>query len=513
MTQSPHVPWWKTAVIYQIYPRSFADSTGDGVGDLGGVTSRLGHLRDLGVDGLWLSPFYRSPMADFGYDISDHTDVDPVFGTLADADALVAAAHDLDLRVVVDFVPNHTSDQHPWFVDARSSRSADHREFYVWRDPAPDGGPPNNWRAAFSDSPAWTFDEATGQYYLHLFLPEQPDVDWNNPAAAEAMLDVLRFWLDRGVDGFRADVIQCIGKTADLPDAPPEMDGLPAVLLDFGEDTHRHIRSIRQLLDSYDGDRFVVGETSVLDRARMVSYLGDDDELNLAFNFLALYSTWDADVWRTELAESYALHDAAGAWPTWVLSNHDLMRHRSRYGSEARARAAAVMLLTVRGTPFLYQGEEIGLADAVIPEDRVVDPGGRDGCRAPVPWTAERSHGWGADPWLPFPPEAGRLNVATQTGDPASMLEHYRRLIDLRRATPALHGGEIELLEAPDGVLRYRRFTDDRSGDTVEIAINFTDRPIDDAITDGRWLGGTTLRAVAGTTLGPDEARIVAVDG
>ncbi len=280
--------WWKDAVVYQIYPRSFADSTSDGVGDLPGVTARLDHLVDLGVDAVWLSPFYRSPMADFGYDVSDHCAVDPLFGTLADADALITHAHRSDLKVVVDFVPNHVSDQHRWFTAARSSRTDEHREWFVWRDPAADGGPPNNWTAAFAQEPAWTLDPDSGQYYLHLFLPEQPDLDWNHPDVVEAMHDVLSFWIDRGVDGFRADVVHCIGKDEQLADMPGELVGLPAMLQDFGPGTHERLRAMRRLLD--DRGAMVVGETYVLDTEVMASYLGHGDELHLAFNFPALHA-------------------------------------------------------------------------------------------------------------------------------------------------------------------------------------------------------------------------------
>jgi alpha-glucosidase len=508
---SDHLEWWKTGVVYQIYPRSFADSTGDGVGDLPGLTARLGHVVDLGVDAVWLSPFYRSPMADFGYDISDHCDVDPMFGDLGDADELLSVAHDHGLKVVVDFVPNHVSDQHPWFTAARSSTEDPHRGWFVWRDPAEGGGPPNNWTAAFAPEPAWTLDEVSGQYYLHLFLPEQPDLDWNEPGLVQAMHDVLRFWIDRGVDGFRADVVHCIGKDPRLEDMPDELVGLPAMLQDFGPGTHDQLRAMRRLLD--DRGVMMVGETYVLDTSQMASYLAGGDQLHLAFNFPALHCPWDATRWRSEIGSAYALLDPIDAWPTWVLSNHDVPRHRSRYGSEARARAAAVMLLTLRGTPFLYMGEELGLEDAEVPADRVVDPGGRDGCRAPIPWTATDGHGWGAAPWLPFAAGAGTHSVGAQTGDPASMLEHYRRLLHLRRATPALHRGSFELLDAPDGVLRFVRRADAGDPRSVEVAVNFTDEPVGDAVSHGQVLGGTALPGedLQPGVLGPDEARIVTV--
>lgn len=520
------VPWYRTSVVYQIYPRSFADSDGDGVGDLPGITSRLDHLVRLGVDALWTSPFYRSPMADFGYDVADHCDVDATFGTLADAEGMIRAAHDRGLRVVLDYVPNHVSDQHPWFVAARSTRDDPHRDWFVWRDPAPGdpvgaapGPPPNNWRAAFGDRPAWTWDERTGQYYLHLFLPEQPDLDWNHPDVVEAMHGVLRFWLDRGVDGFRADVVHCIGKDPSLPDLPDELAELPAMLADFGEGTHEQLRAMRQLLDSYPGQRMVVGETYVLSPERMASYLGKGDELHLAFNFSAFHAPWDAARWQEEVQKVESLLEPIGGWPTWVLSNHDAPRHRTRLGSEARARAAAVLLLALRGTPFLYMGEELGLEDAVVPESRAVDPGGRDGCRAPIPWTRDPRADWGEDPWLPLADGAAERSVEAQTGDPTSMLEHYRRLLHLRRSVPALHRGDMELLDAPEGVLRWRRSAAPGPGDdpaapaTVEVAVNFSSEPVGGAVSPGTVLGGTTLPgdAVEPGVLGPDEARIVAL--
>ena len=519
MDPSDDVPWWHTAVIYQIYPRSFADGDGDGIGDLPGLLEHLPHLVDLGIDALWLSPVYPSPMADFGYDVADHCAIDPVFGTLADFDALVAAAHGAGLKVVLDYVPNHTSDRHPWFVEARRSVDSPRRDHYVWRDPAPGGGPPNNWRAAFGDEPAWTLDEASGQYYLHLFLPEQPDLNWDEPRVVEEMSDVLRFWMARGVDGFRADVVHCIGKGPELPDAPDELAGLPACIFDHGPGTHECLRHLRRVVDGDEpGAHLLLGETAVFDRDQQLSYLGLGDELHLAFNFLILHAQWDAAVWRHELELAYAGHDRVGAWPTWVLSNHDLPRHVTRYGSEARARAAAVTLLTLRGTPFLYQGEELGLADAVVPPERVLDPGGRDGCRAPIPWTATDDGGWGPRAWLPMPPDAAAHSVAAEAGVPTSMLEHYRRLLALRRATPALQRGAIELLDAPTGVLRWRRSLEHPATGpaVVEVAVNFTGDAVADAVSAGTVLGGTVPGGSAtldraGRTLGPDEARVVAL--
>jgi alpha-glucosidase len=469
-------PWWKSAVIYQIYPRSFADTGGDGVGDLRGIADHLDHLAWLGVDAIWLSPIYPSPMADFGYDVSDYCDIDPTFGTLADFDDLLERAHAAAIKVIVDWVPNHTSDQHPWFVEARSSRQAPKRDWYVWRDGDP-ATPPNNWRAAFSDEPAWTWDAATEQWYLRLFLAEQPDLNWANPEVVEAMHGVLRFWLDRGVDGFRMDVIHALGKDPALPDWPDELAGIPASALNDHESTHGILRDLRRLLDGYPGDRMMVGEVYLLSTAKVAKYYGAGDELHLAFNFPPLYAPWEAGPWKKRIDRTFEELDPIGAWPTWVLSNHDNPRHRTRYGgSEARARAAAVLLLTMRGTPFLFQGEEFGLEDAVIPPERVVDPGGRDGCRAPIPWTADADHGWsGRDPWLPWPPEPDARNAATLAADSQSILHLYRRLLALRRASPALRLGSWQALEAGPDTLAYRRAAGD---DERVVILNYGDAPI-----------------------------------
>jgi alpha-glucosidase len=468
-----HVPWWQSGVVYQIYPRSFADGDGDGIGDLAGLRARLDHLAWLGVDAVWLSPTQPSPMADFGYDVADYCDIDPVFGDLATFDALVDEAHQRDLKVLMDWVPNHTSDQHPWFVASRSSRHAPERSWYLWRDGGPDGGPPNNWVRSWSDQPAWTFDEATDQWYLHCFLPEQPDLNWADPDLRAAMHDTLRFWLDRGVDGFRMDVVHLIGKDPGLPDDPPELAALSHVILNDRPETHEHLRGIRKVLDDYPGDRVSVGEVYLLDPERVATYYGDHDELHLSFNFAPVHSPWRADLWREHIATAEAAIGAAGAWPTWVLSNHDVPRHRTRFGgSEAVARSVAVLLLGLRGTPFLYAGEELGLEDAVVPPARVVDPGGRDGCRAPIPWTRDAPHGWdGAEPWLPWPPQPGQRSLEALREDPSSILHLYRRLLALRRSSPALRVGSIELLDAVDQVVTWSR----REGDDHRIvAVNFS---------------------------------------
>jgi len=450
--------WWREGVVYQIYPRSFADASGDGVGDLEGLRARLDYLQWLGVDAIWLSPIFRSPMADFGYDVADYRDVDPLFGDLATFDALLADAHARDIRVLLDWVPNHTSDRHAWFIESRASRDSARRDWYRWRDGSPDH-PPNNWPAAFGGGPAWTWDEATQEWYLHTFLAQQPDLNWDNPEVVAAMHDTLRFWLDRGVDGFRADVVHLIGKDPALPDVAA-LHSAGGHLSVVGQHdyagTHALLRGIRGVLDEY-GDRMIVGEVNLSETELIRPYLGEDDELHLAFDFASLWVPWEAAAWRERIEH---VEEIMGArWPTWVFSNHDQPRIRTRLGgSEARARAALLMLLTLRGTPFLYAGEELGLEDAEVPPDRVVDPGGRDGCRAPIPWTADSGHGWPAEPWLPWPPEPAARSVATQRADEGSFLTFARALLAARRASPALRLGSLELLEdVPGDVVAYDR--------------------------------------------------------
>ena len=499
------VPWWQEAVVYQIYPRSFLDTGGDGVGDLEGIRRRLEYLAWLGVDAVWLSPIYPSPMADFGYDVADYCDVDPVFGDLGDFDRLREDAHQRGIRLILDWVPNHSSDQHPWFIDSRSSTNSPRRDWYFWRDE------PNNWTAAFSDDPAWTFDAATQQYYLHHFLPQQPDLNWTNAQVVEEMHGVLRFWLDRGVDGFRADVVHLIGKDPELPDDPMELIGTSRVGWHEHPRTHDLLRGIRGVLDSYAGDRMMVGEINLEDSGRIAAYYGQGDQLHLAFNFQPLHAPWEAGAWRAVVEDIEASFGAADAWPTWVLSNHDQVRHRSRYGSEARARAAAVLLLTLRGTPFLYAGEELGLQDADVPPERIVDPGGRDGCRAPIPWDASPSHGWGTtDPWLPWPPHAEQRNAEQQRADQGSMLHLYRRMLAARRSCDALRVGGFALLDCPDGVLAFVRATPESRR---AVLVNFTDTAQTVAL-DGSWnvqvaSDGRRERAAFGGRLQPSQAVVL----
>lgn len=475
--------WWREAVVYQIYPRSFLDTDGDGVGDLEGVRRKLDYLAWLGVDAIWLSPIFPSPMADFGYDVSDYCDVDPVFGDLATFDLLLGEAHDRGLKVMLDWVPNHTSNRHPWFEESRASRGSPRRDWYVWRD-GNGAGPPNNWKSAFG-GPAWTYDEATEQWYLHIFLSEQPDLNWENPEVVAAMHDTLRFWLDRGVDGFRADVVHLIGKDPALPDRQGDLAERHIVSDHNDARAHPLLMGIRLVLDSYDGDRAMVGEVNLRTAELLAPYYGDGDELHMVFNFSLLFAKWDAGRWQQLIAEAEAAFGSSATWPVWVLSNHDRPRHRTRYGgSEHKARVAALVLLTLRGTPFLYAGEELGLEDAEIADSELRDPGLRDGCRAPIPWTPEPGHGWAGEPWLPWPPEPTTRNPQSRQADEDSILHLYRRLMAARCESEALRFGAWKTMESPPGVLAYERVTD---GDRRIVAANFSDSPVAVPI-QGEWL-------------------------
>ena len=477
--QTKEPRWWQTGVIYEIYPRSFADSDGDGTGDLAGITGRLDYLQWLGVDAIWIAPIYPSPMADFGYDVSDHTDVDPLFGTLVDFDVLLGDAHDRGLRVLVDYVPNHTSDQHPWFRESRASRDNPRRDWYVWRDPAPDGGAPNNWLSMFSGS-SWEWDEVTGQYYLHTFLKEQPDLNWRNPAVKEAMFDVARFWLDRGVDGFRIDVAQIVMKDPAFRDNPPNPSDSEVARLgrwgtqlhvnDLGHpDLHPLYRDFRRLLDSYPGDRVSIGELHHPEYEQWATFYGErQDEIHVPFNFHLTYAPWTSDAVRAAI-EGVERVLPRGAWASWVLGNHD----QARFASPARAgrdQAAVgmLLLLTLRGTPTIYYGDEIGMVDVPVAADDARDPverrepgRGRDPERSPMQWDGSPNAGFtvrGATPWLPLAPDATAINVAGQAEDPDSMLSLTRRLIRLRREHPVLHVGDFGTFgPTPDGTFAFRR--------------------------------------------------------
>ncbi len=486
--------WWRDAVIYQVYVRSFADSDGDGIGDLRGARERLPYLKDLGVDAVWLTPFYASPQADGGYDVADYRAVDPLFGTLQDADELIRAAHDLGLRVIVDIVPNHTSDRHPWFQDPELARQR-----YLFRPGKGESGelPPNDWESVFG-GPAWTRTDR-GDWYLHLFAPEQPDLNWDNPEVHAEFEAIMRFWLDLGVDGFRVDVAHGMIKAPGLPDighgAQAQLIGAQ-VLPFFDQDgVHAIHRAWRRLLDGYGDARgkqvIGVAEAWAPTAERLALYVRPD-ELHQAFNFQFLNAPWQSDALRSVIDASLAATASVGAPTTWVLSNHDVVRHTTRLGgSLARARAATLLMLALPGSAYLYQGEELGLPEVTdLPDEVRQDPaffrggratgavgpgtdtesapdgvaaggqdGFRDGCRVPLPWSGELPpYGFGpGGSWLPQPADWGGLTVAAQTGDPASTLELYRAALELRRRLPGLGDGPMSWAPAPDGVLAFTR--------------------------------------------------------
>jgi alpha-glucosidase len=483
-------PWWHGAVLYQLYVRSWRDSNGDGYGDLRGIIDRLDHLSWLGVDGIWLSPTMPSPDQDWGYDVSDYTGVHPEFGTLDDLDALVAAAGERGIRVLLDLVPNHTSSAHPWFLDAASARDAEHRDYYVWADPAPGGGPPNNWLDA-TGRPAWQWDAATRQYYLHNFLRGQPDLNWWLPSVHAEFREILRFWFDRGIAGFRIDVAHGLYKDAELRDNPVLPSGSDSMEGRFGlrpvynanrPETHNVYRDWRKIAETYSPERLLLGETWVADLGRLAAYYGDDDELQLAFNFPAAF----ADFSLPGLADVVTQTMAAlprGACPVWTGSNHDIGRFPTRWcaGDERKARLALAVLSTLPGTVVLYYGDEIGMTDVDVPVALQRDTmtlggqnprGNRDRARTPMRWDGSASGGFTTDgvrPWLPIGPAA--VNVADQLGDPGSMLRLCRRLLALRRAQLAGSIASFELLPSAAGVWAYRT-------GPLQVAANFTADPV-----------------------------------
>jgi alpha-glucosidase len=504
--------WWRSAVVYQVYVRSFADANGDGIGDLAGIRDRLPYLRDLGVDALWLTPFYRSPMIDGGYDVADYRDVDPSFGTLADFDDMIGDAHALGLRIIVDIVPNHTSSAHPWFVEALAAPPGHPaRERYLFRDGRGAHGeePPNDWESIFG-GPAWT-RVPDGQWYLHLFDPAQPDLNWRHPQVRAEFADILRFWLDRGVDGFRIDVAHGMIKAEGLPDVGHglattgqrqiEMLGRGRLPYFDQDEVHDIYRAWRPILDSYPGGRMAVAEAWAETPQRLARYIGPD-ELHQAFNFDFLDATWSADSFRKVIDTALAESDIVGAPTTWVLSNHDKQRHVTRYGDGTiglrRARAAALLMLALPGSAYLYQGEELGLPEVLdLPDELRQDPAfprtgeSRDGCRVPLPWSGdEPPYGFsppGAEPaWLPAPASWRTLTVATQAGDPASTLELYRAALRIRRTHPALAGGPaapagadgLSWLAAEPGVLAFTRAGTAGSA-SVTCVVNLTGGPVE----------------------------------
>lgn len=501
MSPDPDAPWWQTTVIYQIYPRSFMDANGDGVGDLDGVTERLDYLaHDLGVGAVWLSPFFRSPMADFGYDVADYTDVDPLFGDLAAFDRMMERAHDLGLKVIIDWVPNHSSSDHAWFTESRSSKDNPKRDWYTWRDPAPDGGPPNNWISVFG-GPAWTYHEPTGQYYLHSFLAEQPDLNWRNPELKAAMFDTLRFWLDRGVDGFRIDVAHFVMKDPELRNNPlldepehgykslGEYDTLVHIHDRGHPDVHPLFRELRAVLDEYDATtgspRYSVGEIHLTDWDEWAAYYGEHlDELHMPYNFAFIQGEWTAS-WVRSVVESVEAAVPAGGWPNYVLGNHDEPRITTRFGWD-RASLATLLILTLRGTPTIYYGDEIGMLQAAIEPDRQQDPWGRrmpglgrDGCRTPMQWTAGDGAGFaapGVKTWLPTVDPDGRRNVEAQGNDPASKLAFHKKILSVRASSRALTSGSYTPVDGlPDDVFGFVRSAD---GESVAVFLNFGEEPV-----------------------------------
>ncbi|MFC4560854.1 glycoside hydrolase family 13 protein [Nocardiopsis mangrovi] len=522
--------WWRDAVIYQVYVRSFADSDGDGDGDLPGIASRLPELAELGVDAVWLTPFYVSPLADGGYDVADYRDVDPRFGTLADFDALAAAAHDLGLRVIIDIVPNHSSSQHPWFREAVAAEpGSPERARYIFRPGRGPGGdlPPNNWQSVFG-GPAWTRltrpDGTPDQWYLHLFDPAQPDLDWTLQEVHDEFDDVLRFWLDRGVDGFRIDVAHGMVKDPALPDIA---DGQSADLLDgvtrlpyFDQDgVHEIYRRWRLIADSYPGQRALVAEAWVEDADRVSRYLRAD-ELHQAFNFEYLQTGWDAGALRRVIDRSLATNEKVGAPTTWVLSNHDVVRHVTRFGGGEeglrRGLAATLLMLALPGSAYLYQGEELGLPEVTdLPEDALQDPTwersghterGRDGCRVPLPWEgSEAPFGFGpagTAPWLPMPPAWSGLTRERQKADPGSPLALYTRALRARHELAALGEGAISWIDAGDGVLAFRR------GRSFVCAVNLSGAPVELPLSGEVVVASGPVTAGGGRIALPDDTAV-----
>ena len=469
--------WWQEGVIYQIYPRSFQDSDGDGVGDLQGIIQRLDHLQSLGITAIWISPIFSSPMADFGYDISDYCDIHPLFGTMDDFDELLKAVHDRGMKLILDLVPNHTSSEHPWFKESRASRDNPKRDWYIWKDGKEDGSEPNNWLSVFGGS-AWEWDESTQQYYYHAFLKEQPDLNWRNPEVQKAMMDVMRFWLDKGVDGFRVDVMWHMIKDDQFRDNPINPDYqqhqstfeklIPAFSTDQPE-VHDIVHMMRKVLDSYD-ERMMIGEIYLPIHKLMTYYGTDENGAHLPFNFLLLSINWDA----REISSNVNQYEGAlpnGGWPNWVLGNHDQPRITGRVGQD-QAKVAAMLLLTLRGTPTIYYGDEIGMRDVPIPEDEIQDPQGlnmpglnlsRDPQRTPMQWDNSENAGFSeAKPWLRLPEDYRRINVKAQQDDPYSTLALHKKLIKLRQKEPALHVGDYRPVVSKGSVLAYLRYTSEQ---------------------------------------------------
>jgi len=519
-------PAWWAGVIYQIYPRSFADSNGDGIGDLEGIRRKIPYLSDvLGVDAVWLSPFYPSPQKDFGYDVSDYVDVASEYGTLEDFDRLVDDLHAVGIRLIIDFVPNHSSDQHPWFRESASSPDNPKRDWYVWRDPKPDGSEPNNWLSLFGGR-AWEWHEPTMQYYLHSFLKEQPDLNWRSPEVEAAMFDALRFWLDRGVDGFRIDVAHFIMKDPEMRDNPladpgarsdhhkpmGEYETLDSIHSKGHPDIHPLYRRLRAVVDAYE-DRYMVGEVHITDWSEWATYFGANlDEMHQPYNFALLSAATDTASVRAVVSGQEAVLPP-GAWPNYVLGNHDEPRIPKRYGQDA-IRRLAVLLLTLRGTPTIYYGDELGMLEGssdtgLDPWGRNVEGVGRDGCRTPMQWTPEGGFSSSARTWLPMGPESDTRNVESELADPGSVLNLYRRLIAVRKSSEALMVGEYRELAADhEDVLMFER---QAAGERVVVAVNFGSDFVNVAV-NGDVLVSTDLRggfAEEAWTLEPHGAVVV----
>jgi len=480
--------WWRDGVIYQIYPRSFADSNGDGIGDLNGITAHLDYLRELGIDALWLSPINPSPDVDFGYDVSDYNAIDPKFGSMQDFERLVAQADQRGMRIVMDLVLNHTSDQHEWFRQSRSSRDNPYRDWYMWHDPDEHGRPPNNWLSVFGGK-GWEWDEGTQAYYYHMFYKEQPDLNWRNPEVRAAMLDVFRFWADKGVKGFRLDVFNVYFKDARLRSNP--FGGLARRPFDSQKHLYDYdqpelfgaLADIRRVLDEYD-QTYAVGETFFSTPEKAAGYCGDD-LLHATFNFDLLESRWNPGRYARLIQSQYKTL-GANKWPTQVLNNHDTVRSATRFGQgedDERLKVAAALLLTLRGTPFLYYGEEIGMRDIRLKRSQILDPigkrywpffVGRDGCRAPMQWDSGDNAGFGGGrPWLPLNPDFPQRNVAAQSTDTNSLLNFYKRLLVLRHESSALTRGDFKLLtNMPRDVLGYLRIAENEH---MLVLLNFGD--------------------------------------
>ena len=486
--------WWRDGIIYQIYPRSFLDTTGNGLGDLAGITARLDYLANLGIDAIWLSPFFPTPDADFGYDISDHVDVDPRFGSLADFDELVEASHKRGIRIILDLVLNHTSDQHPWFQESRINKTNPKHDWYLWESPSPSKGEgsgvgvPNKWQSVFGGK-AWTWDQIRGQYYYHMFLNEQPDVNWRNPEVRKAQMDVLRFWLERGVDGYRLDVFNVYFKDDQLRENPGKLGRRAFERQEHIYDTDRPemdsvLEEMRSILDEYP-ERYAVGETFLPTPEKIIRYNGQK-KLHAAFDFEFLWSNYKPSKFLTAIQNWEKVAAEAQIWPNYVLSNHDVPRPATRYSigeDDARAKVIMAMLLTTRGTPFLYYGEEIGMRDISLRRSEIMDPPGkkywpfhkgRDGCRSPMQWDASENAGFSTEnPWLPVHPNSEKRNVAAQQENEHSLFHFTRSLIALRKENITLLRGEfIPLKDMPRGVLAYLRKSDE---ETILVALNFSE--------------------------------------